>query len=152
MKLAGSALARRSMPLASKCGGLNVVREHYSLSTGATSTVRVAEVAASQRSDGRCAQGHRPRPRLLAVISGCKHYASMPHVLVRDVPEDVHAALQRKAERRRQSLQQYLAVELRHLAERRSISEVLDEVEVQQGGRVGLQAAVVDLDEERSRR
>ena len=86
------------------------------------------------------------------MTSSCKHYASMPHVLVRDVPEDVHAALQRKAERRHQSLQQYLAVELRHLAEQRSVSEVLDEVEAQHGGRVGLQAAVADLDEERSRR
>jgi hypothetical protein len=94
----------------------------------------------------------RASPPLLAVLSRCKHYASMPNVLVRDVPEDVHAALQRKAERRHQSLQQYLAVELRHLAEQRSISEVLDEVEVQHGGRVGLQAAVADLDEERSRR
>jgi hypothetical protein len=94
----------------------------------------------------------RVRRRYLAATSRCKHYASMPHVLVRDVPEDVHAALQRKAERRHQSLQQYLAVELRHLAEQRSISEVLDEVEAQHGGRVGLQAAVADLDEERSRR
>jgi len=38
----------------------------------------------------------------------------MPNILVRDVPDDVHAALQRKAEHRHQSLQQYLAVELRH--------------------------------------
>lgn len=76
----------------------------------------------------------------------------MPNVLVRDVPEDVHAELQRKAEVRHQSLQQYLAVELRHLAERRSISEVLDEVESQHGGHVGFATAVTDLDEERSRR
>ncbi len=82
----------------------------------------------------------------------CKHNASMPHVLVRDVPDDVHAALQRKAEHHHQSLQQYLTVELRHLAERRSISEVLDEVEVQHGGQVGFAAAVTDLDEERSQR
>lgn len=82
----------------------------------------------------------------------CKQYASMPNVLVRDVPDDVHAALQRKAERRHQSLQQYLVVELRRLAERRSINEVLDEIEAQQGGRVGLTAAVTDLDEERSQR
>ncbi len=95
---------------------------------------------------------HGPRRQLLAVVSGCKHYASMPHVLVRDVPEEVHAALQRKAERRHQSLQQYLSVELRHLAEQRSISEVLDEVEAQHGGRVGLQAAVADLADERSGR
>lgn len=76
----------------------------------------------------------------------------MPNVLVRDVPDDVHAELQRKAEVRHQSLQQYLAVELRHLAERRSVSEVLDEVESQQGGHVGFAAAVIDVNEERSRR
>jgi plasmid stability protein len=74
----------------------------------------------------------------------------MPNVLIRDVPDDVHAALQRKAEHRHQSLQQYLAAELRHLAEHRSISEILDEVEAQHGGHVGLGAAVADLDEERS--
>jgi len=73
----------------------------------------------------------------------------MPHVLVRDVPDDVHAALQHKAEHNHQSLQQYLAVELRNLAERRSIGEILDEVEVQHGGRVGFAAAVSDLDDER---
>jgi plasmid stability protein len=89
---------------------------------------------------------------LLAVATSCKHHVSMPHVLVRDVPDDVHAALQRKAEHHHQSLQQYLTVELRHLAERRSISEVLDEVEVQHGGQVGFAAAVTDLDEERSQR
>lgn len=76
----------------------------------------------------------------------------MPHVLVRDVPDDVHAALQRKAELHHQSLQQYLEVELRQLAGRRSISEVLDEVEAQHGGRVGFEAAVTDVDEERAQR
>ncbi len=76
----------------------------------------------------------------------------MPHVLVRDVPDDVHAALQRRAARSHQSLQQFLTVELRHLAEHRSISEVLDEVEAQHGGRVGLSTAVDDLAEERSAR
>ncbi len=75
----------------------------------------------------------------------------MPNVLVRDVPDDVHAELQRRAQLRHQSLQQYLAAELRQLAERRSVSEVLDEVESQQGGQVGFAAAVADLDEERSR-
>lgn len=42
------------------------------------------------------------------------------NVLVRDIPDDVDAALQRRAERRGQSLQQYLADELRHLAEQPS--------------------------------
>ncbi|MGO1523021.1 MAG: FitA-like ribbon-helix-helix domain-containing protein [Nesterenkonia sp.] len=76
----------------------------------------------------------------------------MPHVLIRDVPEEIHAALQRKAEQHHQSLQQYLAVELRRLAERRPISDVLDDVDAQRGGRVGFATAAADLDEGRSQR
>jgi plasmid stability protein len=75
----------------------------------------------------------------------------MPNVLVRDVPEEVHAALQRRAERRGQSLQQYLAAELRRLAERPSIDEVLDRIDRQQGGQVGFRQAVEDLAEDRTR-
>lgn len=75
----------------------------------------------------------------------------MPNVLVRDVPEDVHTALQRRAEQRGQSLQQYLAGELRLLAERPSVDEVLDRIERHSGGRVGLQQAADDLAEERQR-
>lgn len=76
----------------------------------------------------------------------------MPNVLVRDLPDDVHQALQRKAERRHQSLQQYLSVELRLLAERQQISDILDEVESRRGGRVGLSQAVNDLGEARADR
>jgi len=75
----------------------------------------------------------------------------MPNVLVRDLPDDIHAALQRKAERRNQSLQQYLTAELRRLAERRQVSDVLDDVETRRGGRVGLQQAVQDLGDARVR-
>jgi len=75
----------------------------------------------------------------------------MPNLLVRNIPEDVHAALQRRAERRGQSLQQFLAGELRRLAERPSIDEVLDRIERHSGGRVGLQQAADDLAEERQR-
>jgi hypothetical protein len=75
----------------------------------------------------------------------------MSNVLVRDIPEDVHAALQRRAERRGQSLQQYLSGELRRLADRPSLEEVLDRVDRRQGGRVGLAQAVKDLAEDRTR-
>jgi hypothetical protein len=75
----------------------------------------------------------------------------MSNVLVRDIPEDIHAALQRRAERRGQSLQQYLAAELRRLAERPSLEEVLDRIDRRQGGRVGLGQAVEDLAEDRAR-
>ncbi len=69
----------------------------------------------------------------------------MSNVLVRDIPEDIHAALVRRAELRGQSLQQYLAGELRRLAERPSIEEVLDRIDRHRGGRVGLEQAVEDL-------
>jgi plasmid stability protein len=76
----------------------------------------------------------------------------MPNVLVRDVPEDVHAALQRRAERQGQSLQQYLAGELTRLAERPTLGEVLDRIERRRGGTVGFAQAVEDLGAERSSR
>ena len=76
----------------------------------------------------------------------------MPNVLVRDLPEDVHAALQRRAEQRGQSLQQYLATELRRLAARPTLDEVIDRIERRRGGRVGVAQAANDLAEERARR
>jgi plasmid stability protein len=76
----------------------------------------------------------------------------MPNVLVRDLPDDVHATLQGRAERRGQSLQQYLAAELKRLAERPSVDEVLDRIEKRRGGRVGLTQAAQDVSEERSQR
>ena len=76
----------------------------------------------------------------------------MPNLLVRDIPEEVHAALQARAQQRGQSLQQYLAGELKRLAERPSLQEVLDRVERRRGGRVGLRQAVDDIAEEQSRR
>jgi plasmid stability protein len=76
----------------------------------------------------------------------------MPSVLVRDLPEAVHAALQRRAERRGQSLQQYLAGELKRLAEKPSLDDILDRIERNRGGRVGLEQAAKDLTEERQRR
>jgi hypothetical protein len=47
-------------------------------------------------------------------------------------------------------LQQYLAGELRRLAERPSLAEVLDRIDRHRGGRVGLGQAVEDLAEERT--
>ncbi|HUY44648.1 MAG TPA: hypothetical protein VMV92_02815 [Streptosporangiaceae bacterium] len=53
--------------------------------------------------------------------------------------------------RRGQSLQQYLSGELRRLAERPGLEEVLDRVGRRQGGRVGLAQAAGDLAEDRAR-
>ncbi len=76
----------------------------------------------------------------------------MPNLLVRDIPDDVHAALQRRAQKRGQSLQQYLAAELTRLAERPSMDEVLDRIEQHRDGRVGLARAAKDVSEERAQR
>jgi hypothetical protein len=73
----------------------------------------------------------------------------MPNVLVRDLPAEAHAQLQRHAASRGQSLQQYLVTELKRLAERPTIEEVLERVERRRGGRVGFERAVADLAEAR---
>lgn len=82
----------------------------------------------------------------------CLHNESMPNVLIRDLPADVHAALVRRAATRGQSLQQYLTGELQRLADRPTIDEVLAGITGLEGGRIGLQQAVDGLAEERDRR
>jgi antitoxin FitA len=76
----------------------------------------------------------------------------MPNILVRDLPDDVHAKLQQRADQRGQSLQQYLAAELRRLADRPTLDDVLARIAGRTGGRVGLEQAVQDLGDERARR
>ena len=76
----------------------------------------------------------------------------MPNVLVRDLPDDVHASLQRRAESAGQSLQQYLATELTRLASMPTMDDVLARISRRNGGRVGLERAVADLDAGRSHR
>ncbi len=76
----------------------------------------------------------------------------MTNIPVRGLPEAVHVTLQRQAERRGQSLQQYLVHELTRLAEKPSIEEVLDRIENRRGGRIGFDQAVHDVAEERARR
>jgi plasmid stability protein len=76
----------------------------------------------------------------------------MPNVLVRDVPDEVHANLQRRADAAGQSLQQYLAAELARLASTPTMDEVLARISRRRGGRVGFDVAVSDLESERGGR
>ena len=76
----------------------------------------------------------------------------MPNVLVRDLSEQTHRELVRRAQERGQSLQQYLAAELTRLAGLPTLEDVLRRIETRRGGRVGLDQAAADLAEERSRR
>jgi plasmid stability protein len=75
----------------------------------------------------------------------------MPNMLVRDLPDDVHAALQQRAKRNGQSLQQYVVGELTRIARRRSLDDVLSRIDRHRGGAVGLERAADDLAQERSR-
>ena len=76
----------------------------------------------------------------------------MANLLVRDLPDDVHAALQQRAKREGQSLQQYVARELTRIAQRPTLDEVLDRIERHSGGEVGLARAAEDVTGERARR
>jgi antitoxin FitA len=76
----------------------------------------------------------------------------MPHVQVRDVPEEVHDVLVRRAQAAGQSLQQYLAAELARLAATPTLDEVLDRIETHGTGRLSGRAAVGALGAERDRR
>ena len=73
----------------------------------------------------------------------------MPNILIRDLPEGVLGALQQRAERQGQSLQQYLTNELTRLVERPTPAELFARVAQRRGGSVGLEQAVADLDSER---
>ncbi len=92
-----------------------------------------------------------PTGILLESEAQCLHNASMRNILVRDVPDDLHATLQQRAQRSGQSLQQYLISELHRLAERPTLEEVLSEIATRQGGRIGLAQAVDDLRQDRDR-
>ncbi|WP_041298083.1 FitA-like ribbon-helix-helix domain-containing protein [Ilumatobacter coccineus] len=76
----------------------------------------------------------------------------MPNVLIRDLPADVHARLQQRAEAAGQSLQQYLTGELSRIAHTPTLPDVLARIEQRSGGRVGFDDAVDDLAEERATR
>lgn len=95
----------------------------------------------------------RPTERFgLAPLDDCKHNASMPNVLIRNLPDDVHATLQRRAADAGMSLQQFLSSELAHLARTPTMEDVLDRIRTRSGGRVGFQSAVDDLRAEREER
>jgi len=73
----------------------------------------------------------------------------MPNVLIRDLPEDVHGELERRARSAGQSLQQFLTAQLRKLVGQPTVADVFANLENQSGGAVGFSQAVSDLSDER---
>lgn len=80
------------------------------------------------------------------------YYACMPNVQVRDVPDEVHEALVRRAEQAGQSLQQYLAAQLAAIAATPTIDEMLERIERRPKGRLSARSAIDAIDTERARR
>ncbi len=76
----------------------------------------------------------------------------MPNVQVRDVPDEVHQALVRRAEHAGQSLQQFLAAQLAVIAATPTVDEVLDRIERRRKGRLSSESALKAIEEERARR
>ena len=82
----------------------------------------------------------------------CMYSACMPNVQVRDVPDDVHAALVRRAELAGQSLQQFLAAQLATIAATPTIEDILGRIEERPKGRLSAASAIEAIDDERARR
>lgn len=76
---------------------------------------------------------------------------SMPNVLVRDLPVEVHEVLRARAERAGMSLQQYLVAELQRLAGSPTLEEVFERVGRRTGGSIDRAEMLADLAELRGR-
>lgn len=65
----------------------------------------------------------------------------MPSIQVKDVPDDVHAILRRRAAAAGQSLQEYLLAQLTQDTRTPTLDELLDRAGERAGGRAGFRAA-----------
>jgi len=76
----------------------------------------------------------------------------MPNIQVRDVSEDVHRALVRRAELAGQSLQQFLTAQLAAIAATPTLDEMLARIEARPKARLSRHDTLAALDAERARR
>lgn len=76
----------------------------------------------------------------------------MPSVQIKDVPDETHATLRRRAALAHQSLQEYLLAKLVEEASTPSLDEVLDRAGGRAGGSLSFRDAVEAVHEDRDRR
>jgi plasmid stability protein len=76
----------------------------------------------------------------------------MPSIQIKDVPEDTHAVLRRRAAEANQSLQAYLRSMLIVQAASPTVEEVLERAGGRSGGAVPFRAAVQAVRDDRGRR
>ncbi len=82
----------------------------------------------------------------------CMYHACMPNIQVRDVSDDVHRALVRRAELAGQSLQQFLTAQLAAIAATPTLDEMLARIEARPKGRLSHHETLAAIDAERARR
>ncbi len=80
------------------------------------------------------------------------YYACMPNVQVRDVSDEVHEALVRRATHAGQSLQQFLSTQLEQIATTPTIEEILERIERRPKGSLSAASAIEAIDAQRARR
>jgi plasmid stability protein len=76
----------------------------------------------------------------------------MPSVQIKDVPEDTHAVLRRRAAEAHQSLQEYLRSQLIEQAGSPTVAEVLARAGGRAGGTVTLDVATREVRKDRDSR
>lgn len=76
----------------------------------------------------------------------------MPSIQVKDVPDDVHATLRRRAAMAGQSLQEYLLGRLIEDAQTPTVDELLERAGGRAGGRAGFKAAAKSVRSDRDAR
>lgn len=76
----------------------------------------------------------------------------MPSIQVKDVPDDVHATLRRRAQQAGMSLQEYLLARLSSEARSPTLDEVLDRLNTRSGGSAPQHMVVEILRAERDAR
>lgn len=107
-----------------------------------------------QPPEKRGVAGSTPVARDLALVIWryWRHNGAMPSVQIKDVPDDAHAVLRRRAAAAHQSLQEYLRSRLIAEASRPTLDEVLDRAGGRAGGTVTLEAAARAVRGDRARR
>jgi hypothetical protein len=76
----------------------------------------------------------------------------VPSIQIKDVPNEVHTTLRRRAAAAGQSLQEYLLARLVEDATTPTLEETLDRVSARHGGRAGFAAAADAVRAERDSR
>lgn len=89
---------------------------------------------------------------MLASWRRWRHNGAMTSVQIKDVPEETHRVLRRRAADAHQSLQEYLRSRLIEEASRPTIDEVLARAAARTGGGVRFEDAVTAVRADRDRR